>query len=463
MNPQYIYDTIAAISTPTGKGAIAIIRISGEKSLDTAQKIFHSSKNNLLITQPRTLHYGKIIHPTTKHHIDEVLMVYMPPQSSFTKEHLIEIHSHGGNIVPYTILKLLLEQGIRLAEPGEFTKRAYLNGRIDLTQAEAIHDIINARCDQSLNLALSNLEKRFSNLLKSFRDQIIHILALLEVNIDYPEEDLEPVYIENSIRDVTSIIQKIDHILWDSKNGRVIREGIRVAIIGKTNVGKSSLFNYLIKEDRAIVSHIHGTTRDYLENHIVIQGVPVELIDTAGFRHTSDEIEEIGKSLSKKKMENAEYILWILDQSRPWDEDDQYILSQIDRNKTILIINKSDLHDELNSHSIDDKITPQGIFLISIKENKGLIELEHGLKDLFVNKDFKINDQTILCNIRQENLLNRTKLSLERSLNDFLNNVSYELIAIELRESLDTLGEIIGETTTEDILSHIFQHFCIGK
>ncbi|MDH4128957.1 MAG: tRNA uridine-5-carboxymethylaminomethyl(34) synthesis GTPase MnmE [Spirochaetota bacterium] len=463
MNQEYFHDTIAAISTGIGKAAIAIIRISGDKAIQIASQIFHKANFDFKTSNSHKLYFGKIIDPCSNKHIDEVLITFMCSDNSFTREDLVEIHCHGGEVVPYTILKLILTLGARMADPGEFTRRAFLNGRIDLTQAEAIHEIIESQNKLSSNIALANLEKRFSSVIYSFKDELIKMLAELEVNIDYPEEDLDAILYEKYITTLDKIGNMIDKIVSDSKNGRIIKHGIKVTITGKTNVGKSSLFNHLIRDDRAIVSHIHGTTRDFLETHISLSGIPVQLVDTAGFRKTEDEIEKIGKIKSTQIMQEADYILWMLDQSREWDNDDEDILSQIDKNKVITIINKMDLKKMLNTHEIYKKLSPIGIFNVSIYNKTGLEELEIGLREIFVGKDFTFNEQSIICNIRQQTLLDKVKNSIQKAIRAMSDNLSYEFIAIDLREALNFLGEIVGEVTTEDVLNEIFSNFCIGK
>ncbi len=466
MKADYLQDTIAVISTPMGKGAIAILRLSGDKALKTAARIFYNPKIDLLTSPPRFMHYGKIIDPLDQELIDEVMITHMPPETSFTREPLVEIYCHGGEVIPNTILKLLLSLGLRMAEPGEFTQRAYLNGRIDLTQAEAIHDLIDSRNQLASRMALSNLEKRFSKVIYGFRDSLVRILAKLEVNIDYPEEDLDPLYLQDFQSTLESIIHETDAILLDSQNGRVLKQGIKVAIVGKTNVGKSTLFNYLTREDRAIVSHIHGTTRDFLETHISLAGVPIELMDTAGFRETNDAIEKIGKTRSQSKMSEADAILWVLDSNRPWDKGDDHVASSIEKvspKKVICVVNKTDLEKVLDLDTLSLSFQPEKVFSISLKGNMGLSDMEKGFKSIFLSDDFSFNEKTILCNIRQENLLSQCRKSLKKALSALSENLSYEFIAIDLREALDSLGEIVGEVTTEDILTEIFNNFCIGK
>jgi len=463
MKLDYFHDTITAISTPTGKGAIAMIRLSGEKAIQIASQIFIPANKKAFRSTSHILQYGQIKNPVNNDIIDEVLLAVMKADKSFTREELVEINSHGGEVIPYAIIKLVLSLGARLADPGEFTKRAYLNGRIDLTQAEAVHEIITAQNQLASTFAISNLEKRFSNIIKQFTEQIVHTLALIEVNIDYPEDDLDPVYSKGIIENLTEISKEIDNILIDSQNGKVLKSGIKVAIVGKTNVGKSSLFNHFNREDRAIVSHIHGTTRDFIETNISLAGIPVELVDTAGFRQTDDLIEQMGKDRSQKLMNQVDYTLWILDQSREWDNDDNTILSHIDCTKLILIINKTDLPAKLNVEEVSQKLTPKTMFYISLINNEGLTELETGLKNLFVGQDFAVNKQSIACNLRQENLLLKAKSSISKGIQALTDGLSYEFIAIDLREALNSLGEIVGEVTTDDILNEIFSHFCIGK
>lgn len=463
MRPDYFHDTIAVISTPQGKGAIAIVRLSGSKAFSIAKSIFKHSKINFDSLPYYKIILARLIDPESKEDIDEVMIAKMPSDKSFTREDMVEIHCHGGEIIPYTILKVLFDLGARPAEAGEFTKRAYLNGRIDLTQAEAIHDLVSSQSKLAGKMALSHLEKRFSNKINSFKDQIVHHLAHMEVNIDYPEEDLEPVYYDNITESLNNIIVEINQILKDSHSGKIIKKGVNIAIVGKTNVGKSSLFNYFNREERAIVSQIHGTTRDFLESHIVIKDIPINLIDTAGFRQTEDEIESIGKKRAEEKLNEADHIIWLLDSSRDWDNDDDEVFNIVKEKKPIIILNKVDLNTILTQDNIKTKMPGSEIFAISVLQNTGLKELENGLAKIFLKEDFLFTEQTIICNLRQENLLNQSKLSLIRAKDNIEDNLSYEFIAMDLREALDSLGEIVGEVTTEDILNTIFSNFCIGK
>ncbi len=463
MNPQYINDTITAISSPHGQGAISIIRISGDSACDIASKIFYNPKVNLYKSNSHVLHYGKIVDPITKDLIDEVLLCVMRSNRSFTGEELIEINCHGGEVIPYTVLKLLLSMGARLAEHGEFTRRAYLNGKIDLTQAEAINDIITSQNLFSSKMAMSNLEKRFSNLIKGFKADLIRVLALLEVNIDYPEEDIEPVDHKEITLSISKIIDSINKIITESKSGRILKQGVKITIVGKTNTGKSSLFNYMVREEKAIVSHIHGTTRDFLETHISLADIPIHLVDTAGFRHTENEIEKIGKNRSKKMMSEADYILWLLDSGRQWDHDDESILKSINKDKVIIILNKADLDKKIDENTVLNKFDPKGIFTISLLKETGLDNMEKGLRSIFLGETLTFNNQSIMCNIRQESLLLKARASFKKALTALSDGLSYEFIAIELREGLDHLSEIIGQVNTDDILNEIFQNFCIGK
>lgn len=461
-----------AISTAVGPSAISIVRLSGENILSLLQGVFMGV--DLRSAPNRTLYYGKIVDPATQQKIDEVLAVYMPSESSFTREDLVEIHCHGGYWIPHRILKLFLKNGARLAEPGEFTRRAYLNGRIDLTQAEAVHELISAQNDLAQVSAFSNLERRFSKKIYAFRSNLIRVLAQLEVHIDYPEEDLEPTD-EQSIRhSIRSILQSIQEILIENQNGKILREGVKLAIVGKTNVGKSSLFNYFSREDRAIVSSIHGTTRDFLENRIQILGFPIEIIDTAGLRKTHDPIEVLGKERTYQRIQDADFILWLLDQNQSWSEEDQKVREWIEGKPYILVLNKQDLKKKLQDHDLKP-LEPLASFSISITSEIGLPQLEEGLIDLFmglskngltnqtITERRTWNENLIFCNTRQEDLLKKTEEPLTRALVALKEKHSYEFIALELREALDFLGEIVGAVSTEEILDEVFRNFCVGK
>lgn len=459
----YKYDTIAAISTPFGESGIGIVRVSGPLSEQIAKRIFRHKKGQKEFVSHH-FYYGEIIDPDNNHFVDEVLLVFMKAPKTYTREDILEIHCHGGYIVLEKVLELVLKEGARLAEPGEFTKRAFLNGRIDLTQAEAVIDIIRAKTISSLEIATQQLRGRLYNELISLKEILLKHLALIEAHIDFPEEDIDPLHLEEVKRDFSEIIKKLEEWVSTYKEGKIFREGVTCAIIGKTNVGKSSLLNVLLKEDRAIVTPIPGTTRDIIEEVLNIYGIPIRLIDTAGLRKAKDFIEEEGIKRAKQKVTEADLILLIIDGSREIDQDDLEIFKEIESKKKILVLNKIDLPLKIQIDQLKKEFQTDPIVSISALKSQGIEDLKKTIYKFLLGKDIRITpDHLIVSNIRHKIALEKTKESLKNALSGINKKLSIEFIAFEIRQALDSMAEMVGETTSEDILNRIFEQFCIGK
>ena len=448
-------DTIVAISTALGVGAISIIRVSGEDSVKIVNKIFKG--DNLEKSPTHQIHYGYIIDNNKL--IDEVLVSVLLSPKTYTKENIVEINAHGGIATTNKILELLLLNGCRLAEPGEFTKRAFLNGRIDLSQAEGINNLINSQTESARSLALQELTGNVSNLIKNLRQKILEILANIEVNIDYPEyEDIEVVTNEKIAKQLGSIEKELNLILNESSNGKIISEGITTSIIGRPNVGKSSLLNKLLDEEKAIVTDIEGTTRDYVEGSIMINGVLFNFIDTAGIRKTSNVVESIGVQKSLNIIDKSQLIIYILNNNQSLTNEDLEILEKIKNKNYILVINKTDLVSKL-----DYKKIPDNYIKMSVKNNKGIEELKNRIIEMFNLEKIKTSDLTYLTSSRNIAIIKQclTKINdIKKSLKE---NIPTDIIEIDIKEIWDLLGKIIGETYEEELLDQLFSQFCVGK
>ncbi|BCJ87477.1 tRNA uridine-5-carboxymethylaminomethyl(34) synthesis GTPase MnmE [Effusibacillus dendaii] len=456
------FDTIAAIATALGEGSIGVIRISGPDAIKVADTVFHS-RQKLADAASHTLHYGYITVPETGEKVDEVLVSLMRSPRSFTREDVVEISCHGGIIVIQRVLQLVLGAGARLAEPGEFTKRAFLNGRIDLSQAEAIIDLIRSKTDSSMKIAFRQVEGFLRKKIASLRQTMIELMAHIEVTIDYPEHDVEDVAIRQIIRQGNEMRNEIRSLLQGSRTGRIYREGIRTVIIGKPNVGKSSLLNLLSRTDRAIVTDIPGTTRDILEEQISIRGIPIQIIDTAGIRETEDVVERIGVERSRGALEEADLILFMLDASRPLDDTDRELLTYTANKPTVIILNKLDLPRRMNLDEIRH-IASSGIFVeMSVKETSGLEKLEQQVESLFLSGSIEGKEAAYVSNVRHISLLEKADRQLKDAIESAEAGMTLDLVAVDIREAWETLGEIIGETAGEDLLDQIFSQFCLGK
>ena len=447
-------DTIAAISTAQGIGAISIVRVSGTDAISIVSSVF--SNKNFLKALSHTIHYGYIIDSDEK--IDEVLVTLMRGPKTFTKEDVVEINCHGGIVTTNKILELLLTKGCRLAEPGEFTKRAFLNGRIDLTEAEGIIDLINAKSDKSRKMALNQVSGRTSEMIKSLREELALVLANIEVNLNYPEyEDIEEITVDKIEKNMDNIENKINKILSESKNGKVIKEGIKTAIVGKPNVGKSSLLNNLIGEDKAIVTNIKGTTRDNVEASIVINNIILNLIDTAGIRDTDDIVENIGVDKSLSLIDSADLVLFVLDYSEKISDEDRLILDKLKNKNYIAIINKCDLDKKIDDELIENKI------YVSALKNINIEQIGDKIKEMFNLEKIETSDLTYLTSARAISILKKVKKSIFDVRQGLKEGITLDMIDIDLKNIWNLLGEVIGENYDEELIDTLFDRFCVGK
>ena len=454
-------DTIAAIATAPGEGGIGIIRISGEESKSVLDKIFIPANPSSL--QNRKMSYGNIVDPLSNKVIDEVLCVYMKGPKTYTVEDVVEINCHGGMVPLRKTLELVLANGARMAEPGEFTKRAFLNGRLDLSQAEAVIDVIKAKTDKTFDVALNQLEGIFSERIREIRNKLVDILVNLTVNIDYPDEDIEEITYEKLSFDLNEVLSEIDNLLSSADTGRIMRDGLSVAIIGKPNVGKSSLMNSLLKETRAIVTEIPGTTRDTIEEHISIKGIPVRLTDTAGIRETDDIIEKIGIEKSKESFNQADLVIFILDSSRNLEHEDMEIMELINPDKTVILLNKIDLNQILKKDDILLKNPGFTIIETYMKNQMGISEIENKIVDLVYGGKVSQNNNLMVTNVRHKDILEKSRKSLDDAINMVKMQEALEFIEIDVNSAYESLGEIIGETVQDDIINEVFARFCLGK
>ena len=445
-------DTIAAISTALGVGAISIIRISGPKSIEIINKIFDKDLTN---PTSHTIHYGHIID--NDEIIDEVLVSIMLSPKTFTKEDIIEINCHGGINTTNKVLELVLSNGARLAQPGEFTKRAFLNGRIDLTQADGIMNLIEAKTDIARKMSINQLNGQVSNVIKTLRNKLIDIISNIEVNIDYPEyEDIEVLTTEKILPQVLSIKTELEKIIKKSEDGKLINEGINIGIIGKPNVGKSSLLNALLEEDKAIVTDIEGTTRDIVEGKIIINGIVCNIIDTAGIRETDNIVEQIGVNKSYGIIKKSDLIIMILNNNEEITTEELELIKQIKNKNHIIVINKIDLDNKLN-------INEPNTIKISIKEHKGIENIKNRITELFNLDKISTEDMSYLSNARSISLLKQTLNKINECLENISKDVPIDIIELDLKESWNLLGEIIGQTYTDELIDEIFSRFCLGK
>lgn len=454
-------DTIAAISTAIGEAGIAIVRMSGDDSINIIDKIFKSASGKKMAeAENRKFLYGHIVDGDKQ--IDEVLVVKMKGPHSYTAEDIVEIHCHGGVVSVKRILNLILSKGARLAEKGEFTKRGFLNGRIDLTQAEAVIDMIKAKTDLSFDMGLNQLSGALSEVLNKLKDELVSMQALIVANIDFPDEDIEDAAYHDLIERSNKILDKMDNLLDNSKNSRLLRDGINTVILGKPNVGKSSLLNGLLKYDRAIVTDIAGTTRDIIEDYINLDGVLLKITDTAGIRETDDEVERIGVNIAREKLKEADLVIAIFDISREFDKDDEEILNLIKDKKHITILNKDDLEQKISDEEIE-KYFKDDYLRLSVMENESVKKIENLIIDLFFDGELKISSDSVLSNLRHINALKEAKKSLLEVNESLKKKVFLDLIEVDLENVIGHISEITGTITTEDILDRVFSDFCIGK
>jgi len=457
-------ETISAIATSVGEGGIGIVRLSGDKALEIAKNIFVSKSNKKVEELPtHRVTYGQIIDKKNKVVIDECLLLTMHGPHSYTCEDVVEIHCHGGVIPLSNVLSLTLREGARLAEPGEFTKRAFLNGRLDLSQAQAVIDVIRSKTDASLRMAVGHLEGHFSEKIRDYRHEILSMIAHLEAAIDFPEDDIDEIATDEVREQVLHVKADIEKLLATAKTGRVLREGLETAIIGKPNVGKSSLLNALLNENRAIVTDVPGTTRDIIEECANIGGVPLKIIDTAGIRETEDVVEKIGVEKSRSYIERADLILVLLDIANSLSAEDEEILNIIQDRQAIVLVNKSDLQPKLDLKYLTEKLPNHSVIKISTVDGTGLEELETTIVNMVYRGQVKQGEGAFVNNVRQAEILRLTDHYLQEVLSTIDRGMSPDFIVIDLRAAWEKLGEITGDTVGEDIIDQIFSQFCIGK
>ncbi|KHD34497.1 tRNA modification GTPase MnmE [Clostridium acetobutylicum] len=456
------FDTIAAISTAIGNSGISIIRVSGKEALSIVDKVFKGkSKKGIIEMNTYTMRYGNIVELSNGDIIDEVIVSFMKGPKSFTGENVVEVNCHGGMYPTKRVLEEIIRAGARIAEPGEFTKRAFLNGRLDLSQAEAVMDIINSKTELSMKSAVAQSEGVISREINKLRQRILEIIAHIEATVDYPEDDLEEVTAENVSKDLKDILKQIDGLILSADEGKILREGLNTVIIGKPNVGKSSLLNLLLDEKRAIVTDIPGTTRDVIEEYINISGIPIKIVDTAGIRETEDVIEKMGVERSKEKMENADLIIFMIDSSKKIDAEDLEIIDYIKDKKYIVLLNKVDLKNREDKSKLD-LLNKDNIIEFSVKEKVGLEKLKDTIENMFATGNLQ-HSNTMITNTRHKEALLRAREHCTASLKALQDTLAIDLASIDIRNAWTALGEITGETLQEDLIDKIFKDFCLGK
>ncbi|GIO28218.1 tRNA uridine-5-carboxymethylaminomethyl(34) synthesis GTPase MnmE [Ornithinibacillus bavariensis] len=455
-------DTIAAISTPIGEGAISIVRLSGSEAVDIITNIFQGK--DLKEVESHTIHYGKIIDPETNEVAEEVMVTIMRAPKTFTREDVVEINCHGGLVSVNRVLEIALHEGARLAEPGEFTKRAFLNGRIDLSQAEAVMDLIRAKTDKAMNIALKQMDGRLSSLIKKYRQSLLETVAHVEVNIDYPEyDDVEEMSHEMMRKKTREVHAEIEELLSVAKQGKILREGIATAIIGRPNVGKSSLLNALVQENKAIVTDIPGTTRDIIEEYVNVRGIPLRLVDTAGIRETEDIVERIGVERSRQALKEADLILFVLNNNEKLTEEDIRLFEAVRGLEFIVIINKTDLEQKLDMEQVLELVGDKKIVSTSLLNEEGINELEAAIADSFFSGDIDSGDLTYVSNVRHIQLLKQAKKALEDAMDSLEMGMPLDIVQIDVTRTWEFLGEIIGDTASDSLIDQLFSQFCLGK
>ena len=455
-------DTIVAAATSPGMAGIGIVRVSGKQAIPIVSKIFKSKNGKELSKLPnRKLNFGWIKDPLDQKLIDEVLTVAMKAPHTYTREDVVEINCHGGIISVEKILKILVSQGARLADRGEFTKRAFLNGRIDLSQAEAVMDLVSAKTKKGFEVSFHQLEGRLSQEINAIRTQLMEMTAQIEVNIDFPEYDEEQMTLE-TIADISREIEKkIHRLIQSSETGLIYKEGIKTLILGKPNVGKSSLMNYLLNENRAIVTEIPGTTRDTIEAFINLAGIPLKLIDTAGIRNTEDLVEKMGVEKALQKIDEADLVLMVMDGSRELEEEDRMVLEKTKDKTVIYLLNKTDLEEKITFEGLE-KVEKE-LIRIAIINNEGLERIEKRVKEEFLSGKMIVENDVIVSNLRHKELLKQAKNSIQAVIESIENGLTLECVEVDIMDTLTYLGEITGESVKDDLLDKIFSDFCIGK
>lgn len=455
-------ETIAAISTATGEAGIGIVRMSGEDSVEIADKVFrHIGQKNLTEIKNRMMSYGHIIDENGKV-IDEVLIVKMMAPNTYTRENMVEIYTHGGIISVRRVLNLLLDNGARIAEAGEFTKRAFLNGRLDLSQAEAVIDIIKAKTDESFDQSIKQLEGSLTGIITEISDEVTKMIGIIIANIDFPEDDVEEYQYETLLNDANKVKENINTLIEGSNRGRLLRDGINTVILGKPNVGKSSLLNAMLRYEKAIVTDIPGTTRDIIEDYVNLDGILLKITDTAGIRETEDKVEAIGVSRAVKSIEGADLIIAIFDGSEKFDENDEEILKLLEGKKSIVLVNKADLESKNSEDELKSFFGNRDYMNVSIKKGT-ILDIENKIKDMFFSGNLKAKEEFYINNLRHVRALKEATKFIDSAIEGLETREFLDCIEVDLRGALDELGNITGETTTEDILDKVFSEFCIGK
>ncbi|WP_024983204.1 tRNA uridine-5-carboxymethylaminomethyl(34) synthesis GTPase MnmE [Brevibacillus borstelensis] len=456
------FDTIAAVATPMGEGGVAIIRVSGPEAIEVVDKIYRGKKT-LSTVDSHTINYGHLRNPQTGDLVEEVLVSVMRAPRTFTREDVVEVNCHGGLVSVERVLELILENGARLAEPGEFTKRAFLNGRVDLSQAEAVIDLIRAKTDRAMKVALNQVEGKLSRLIRSLRQNLIEAMAHIEVTLDYPEHDVEDVT-QKLLRDkCLEVKAEIGRLLQTARQGKILREGLSTAIIGRPNVGKSSLLNSLVQEEKAIVTDVAGTTRDVIEEFVNVRGVPLRLIDTAGIRETEDIVEKIGVEKSRQLLQKADLVLLVLNYNEQLTEDDYRIFEAAKGFEVILIINKFDLPQRIDLEEVKRHFPNQPLIMTSAKEETGIDLLEKAIADLFFSGRVQQDDLTYVSNARHIQLLRQAEQAIDDAVNGIEDRMPVDMVQIDIKKAWELLGEVIGESVGEELIDQIFSQFCLGK
>ncbi|HDD0962676.1 TPA: tRNA uridine-5-carboxymethylaminomethyl(34) synthesis GTPase MnmE [Staphylococcus aureus] len=456
-------DTITSISTPMGEGAIGIVRLSGPQAVEIADKLY-KGKHLLNDVPSHTINYGHIIDPESKEVVEEVMVSVLRAPKTFTREDIIEINCHGGILTINRVLELTMTYGARMAEPGEFTKRAFLNGRIDLSQAEAVMDFIRSKTDRASKVAMNQIEGRLSDLIKKQRQSILEILAQVEVNIDYPEyDDVEDATTEFLLEQSKEIKQEINRLLDTGAQGKIMREGLSTVIVGKPNVGKSSMLNSLIQDNKAIVTEVAGTTRDVLEEYVNVRGVPLRLVDTAGIRETEDIVEKIGVERSRKALSQADLILFVLNNNEALTQEDYTLYEVVKNEDVIVIVNKMDLEQNIDINEVKDMIGDTPLIQTSMLKQEGIDELEIQIRDLFFGGEVQNQDMTYVSNSRHISLLKQARQTIQDAIDAAESGVPMDMVQIDLTRTWEILGEIIGETASDELIDQLFSQFCLGK
>lgn len=455
------FDTIAVISTAPGEGAIGIIRLTGEDSFKISQEIFVPKNSKHKHFEDKKMVYGNIVDGELI--IDEVLITFMYSPKTYTKEDMVEISCHGGVVPLQRILKLVLKKGARMAEAGEFTKRAFLNGRLDLAQAESVMDLISAKTSKGFDVAFSQLSGELSHKIVDIRDKIVEVMAHLEVCIDYPEEDIEEITYPEVMDKFNYIKNKVEILIKSGETGKIIREGLSTVIVGKPNVGKSSLLNALLKEKRAIVTDVPGTTRDIIEEYLNIGGVPLKIIDTAGIRETDDIVEKMGVEKSKEFFNKADLVIFVLNSNEKLSDEDRGIMNFIHEKKAIIIINKSDLESKIELDEVEEAVGSKRIIKTSITNEHGIDELERAIVEMVYGGSLKAKENGYVSNVRHMDALERAFNSINEALSAVSNLMPYDFIQVDLKNAYEYLGEISGDTIEDDLVTKIFSNFCLGK